>query len=123
MKLKKLKLFQNLKLTLHIKCCTTLPWPLDPRQSTSTSKISYTDGKMILFTQPANKSSFADDDAITMDNFFEKWIISQATNGEISIDVEGKMDLEGSIPSWMVNSFIPSELKKSYGEIINRSKK
>ena len=29
-----------------------LPWPLDARQSTSTSKISYPNGKMILFTQP-----------------------------------------------------------------------
>lgn len=99
-----------------------LPWPLDGRQSVSKSMITYEGPTMVLFTQPGEVEIEGEEDAIWMTNFLEKWIIRQTNEGIVTVEVTGKMDLEGSIPGWLVESFIPTELKRSYEEIALRSK-
>lgn len=56
-----------------------------------------------------------------MNNFFEKWEVTQTNDNEIMVNVNGLIDLKGELPSWLVKTFIPNELKNSYRSIIKRA--
>jgi hypothetical protein len=98
-----------------------MPWPLENRQSVSSSRIWNENGKMMIHTKPYKSSYNFENEAIIMDNFFEKWEASQSTNNNISVNVNGLIDLKGELPSWLVKSFIPNELKNSYTSIIEKA--
>jgi len=98
-----------------------MPWPLENRQSVSTSKIWNENGKMMIHTKPYTDSYSFEKDAIIMTSFFEKWEVSQSINNNISVTIEGLIDLKGELPSWMVKTFMPNELKNSYTSIIERA--
>ena len=97
-----------------------IPWPLENRQSVNSSRIWNENGKMMIHTKPFKSSYNFENEAIIMDNFFEKWEVSQTTNNNISVNVNGLIDLKGELPSWLVKTFIPNELKNSYTSIIKK---
>lgn len=91
-----------------------LPWPLDQRQSTSYTRAYHQQHQMILHTTAHQQPKIISEDAINMTQFYEKWKVTQQANNILEIEIEGNMNLGGDMPGWLVNSFIPSELKKSY---------
>lgn len=98
-----------------------MPWPLENRQSVSSSRIWNENGKMMIHTEPYKAAYNFENEAIIMNNFFEKWEVTQTNDNEIMVNVNGLIDLKGELPSWLVKTFIPNELKNSYRSIIKRA--
>ena len=98
-----------------------MPWPLENRQSVSSSRIWNENGKMMIHTKPFKSTYNFENEAIIMDNFFEKWEVTQSNNNEIMVNLNGLIDLKGELPSWLVKTFIPNELKNSYTSIIEKA--
>ena len=76
---------------------------------------------MMIHTKPFKSTYNFENEAIIMDKFFEKWEVTQSNNNEIMVNVNGLIDLKGELPSWLVKTFIPNELKNSYTSIIKKA--
>jgi len=75
----------------------------------------------MIHTEPYKAAYNFENEAIIMNNFFEKWEVTQTNDNEIMVNVNGLIDLKGELPSWLVKTFIPNELKNSYRSIIKRA--
>lgn len=87
---------------------TALPWPMQNRDTPIMMKINENkNGDAVIITTvgepnaiPVNKGK------VRVKHFYGKWDIKQTSNNKLSIDYYLDVDPSGSIPAWIINSFI-----------------
>lgn len=85
-----------------------IPWPFDDRelvQSFKTEKLE--EGRYLLYSTPL-EYSFYNEDFVRVEDFYQRTELIDQGNGTTKILMEGKYDVGGNVPSWLINMFVVS---------------
>lgn len=103
-----------------------VPWPLSDRDLCVEAIITHdpVTKSRTVFATPLTGVIPINPDKVRIQNYWQKWVMTDTGNGTIHLVLEGSVDPGGNIPSWLINMVItdtPLNIMRKVRELVEPS--